>query len=154
MAELLTDDIIIDALNNDDGIMQEPDANWLLEYINTEYGGSLDTESSWSENKHSLKIYSESTADGYDIYWCTFDEKPYVCQDGYQYEDHPAWSEQAIDELVNGGNVYIESHIWDDMEWEFNHELEQWWSDVYDDKFNDKKDELLDSGDYYYEDEE
>ena len=152
MAELLTDDIIIDALN-DDGIMQEPDANWLLEYINTEYGGSLDTESSWSENKHSLKIYSESTADGYDIYWCTFDEKPYVCQDGYQYEDHPAWSEQAIEELANGGNVYIESHIWDDMEWEFNHELEQWWSDVYEDKFNDKKDELLDSGDYY-EDEE
>ena len=152
MAELLTDDIIIDALN-DDGIMQEPDANWLLEYINTEYGGSLDTESSWSETKHSLKIYSESTADGYDIYWCTFDEKPYVCQDGYQYEDHPAWSEQAIEELANGGNVYIESHIWDDMEWEFNHELEQWWSDVYDDLFNDKKDELLDSGDYY-EDEE
>jgi uncharacterized membrane protein YvbJ len=152
MAELLTDDIITSALV-DDGIMQEPDANWLLEYINTEYGGSLDTESSWSENKHSLKIYSESTADGYDIYWCTFDEKPYVCQDGYQYEDHPAWSEQAIEELTNGGDVYIESHIWDDMEWEFNHELEQWWSDVYDDKFNDKKDELLDSGDYY-EDEE
>ena len=152
MAELLTDDIIHEALQAD-GIMQEPDANWLLEYINTEYGGSLDTESSWSENKHSLKIYSESTADGYDIYWCTFDEKPYVCQDGYQYEDHPAWSEQAIEELANGGNVYIESHIWDDMEWEFNHELEQWWSDVYEDLFNDKKDELLDSGDYY-EDEE
>ena len=152
MAELLTDDIITSALV-DDGIMQEPDANWLLEYINTEYGGSLDTESSWSENKHSLKIYSESTADGYDIYWCTFDEKPYVCQDGYQYEDHPAWSEQTIEALTDGCNVWIESHIWDDMEWEFNHELEQWWSDVYDDKFNDKKDELLDSGDYY-EDEE
>ena len=147
MAELLTDDIIIDALN-DDGIMQEPDANWLLEYINTEYGGSLDTESTWCENKHSLKIYSESTADGYDIYWCTFDEKPYVCQDGYQYEDHPAWSEQAIEELSNGGNVYIESHIWDDMEYEFNHELEQWWQDIYEDLFNDKKDELLDSDDY------
>ena len=153
MAELLTDDIIREALEAD-GFMEEPDANWLLEYINTEYGGSLDTESSWSENRHSLKIYSESTADGYDIYWCTFDEKPYVCQDGYQYEDHPAWSEQAIEELANGGNVYIESHIWDDMEWEFNHELEQWWSDVYDDLFNDKKDELLDSDDYYYEDEE
>ena len=41
MAELLTDDIINAALS-DDGIMEEPDANWLLEYINTEYGGSLD----------------------------------------------------------------------------------------------------------------
>ena len=152
MAELLTDDIVTDALV-DDGIIEEPDAPWLLEYIDTEYGGKLDTESSWSENKHSLKIYSESTADGYDIFWCTYDEKPYVCQDGYQYEDHSAWSEQAIEELTNGGNVYIESHIWDDMEWEFNHELEQWWSDIYEDLFNDKKDELLDSGDYYEEED-
>ena len=153
MAELLTDDIIIDSLNNDDGIMQEPDANWLLEYIDTEYGGKLDNTSDWCDKKHNLKIYSESTADGYDIYWCTYDEKPYVCQDGYQYEDHPAWSEQAIEALNDGQDVWVERHLWDDMEYEFNHELEQWWSDVYDDKFNDKKDELLDSGDYY-EDEE
>ena len=148
MAELLTDDIITEALNSD-GIMEEPDAPWLLEYINTEYGGKLDNTTDWVDKRHMLKIYSESTADGYDIYWCTYDEKPYVCQDGYQYEDHPAWSEQAIEELSNGGNVYIESHIWDDMEWEFNYALEQWWSDIYDDKFNDNKDELIDSGDYY-----
>ena len=148
MAELLTDDIIIDALN-DDGFMQEPDANWLLEYINTEYGGSLDTTSSWSDKKYNLKIYSESTADGYDIFWCTYDEKPYVCQVGYQYEDYAAWSEQAIEALTDGQDVWVESHIWDDMEYEFNHELEAWWTDVYEDKFNDKKDELLDSGDYY-----
>ena len=148
MAELLTDDIIIDALNSD-GISQEPDANWLIEYIESEYGGKLDYESSWSDKRHNLKIYSESTADGYDIYWCTYDEKPYVCQDGYQYEDYAAWSEQAIDALTDGQDVYVEPHLWDDMEYEFNHELEQWWSDVYDDKFNDKKDELLDSGDYY-----
>jgi len=150
MAELLTDDIIYEALEAD-GIMQEPDANWLIEYIETEYGGNLDNESSWCDNKYSLKIYSESTADGYDIYWCTYDEKPYVCQDGYQYEDYPAWSEEAIEGLTDGQNVWIESHIWDDMEWEFNHALEQWWQDVYEDKFNDKKDELLDSGDYYEE---
>ena len=151
MSEKLNYDDVVEKLEAD-GIMQEPDATWLLEYINTEYGGSLDTESSWSENKHSLKIYSESTADGYDIYWCTFDEKPYVCQDGYQYEDYQAWSEQAIEELSNGGNVYIESHIWDDMEYDFNHELETWWADVYDDLHSDKVDELINDG-YEYEDE-
>jgi hypothetical protein len=148
MAEILTDDIIYEAIEAD-GIMREPDATWLIEYIESEYGGNLDNDSSWSNSKHGLKIYSESTADGYDMYWCTYDEKPYVSQDGYQYEDHPAWSEQAIEGLTDGCNVWIEPHIWDDMEWEFNHALEQWWSDVYDDKFNDKKDELLDSGDYY-----
>tara|TARA_Y100000004_G_scaffold172535_1_gene209463 strand:- start:1999 stop:2451 length:453 start_codon:yes stop_codon:yes gene_type:complete len=150
MAEQLTYDDVVEKLEAD-GIMQEPDASWLLEYINTEYGGSLDTESSWSENKHSLKIYSESTADGYDIFWCTHDEKPYVCQDGYQYEDYQAWSEQAIEELTYGGNVYIESHIWDDMEYDFNYELETWWQEVYEDLHKDKVDELIDEG-YEYED--
>ena len=152
MAELLTDDIIIDALN-DDGTMQEPDANWLLEYIESEYGGKLDNESSWSDKKHNLKIYSESTADGYDIYFCTYDEKPYVSQDGYYYEDHQTWSEQVIEALTDGQDTWIEPHIWDDMEYEFNNELEQWWQDIYEEKFNDKKDELIDSGDYY-EDED
>ena len=97
MAELLTDDIVTDALV-DDGIMEEPDAPWLLEYIDTEYGGKLDNTSDWCDDKHKLKIYSESTADSYDIYWCTFDEKPYVSQDGYYYEDYPEWSDQAVQE--------------------------------------------------------
>jgi hypothetical protein len=149
MAELLTDDIIHEALQAD-GIMQEPDANWLLEYINTEYGGKLDNTSTWSDGR-GLKIYSESTADSYDIYFCTYEDKPYVSQDGYYYEDHATWSEQAVEALSDGQDVWIDQHIWDDMEFEFNHELEQWWTDVYEDKFNDKKDELLDSGDYYEE---
>ena len=151
MAELLTEDIIHDALQ-EDSIMHEPDAGWLIEYIQSEYGGALDTESTWSD-KRGLKIYSESTADSYDIWWCTYDEKPYVSEDGYYYEDHQSWSEEAIRALSDGNDVWIESHIWDDMEWEFNHELEAWWQDVYEDKFNDKKDELLDSGDYYEEKE-
>ena len=152
MAELLTDDIITDALS-DDGIMEEPDANWLLEYINTEHGGSLDNTTSWCDDKHKLKIYSESTADGYEIYFCTHEEKPYVSNDGYYYEDHSEWSDQAISELTSGSDVWVAPEVWEDMEYEFNNELEAWWPDVYEEKFNDKKDELLDSGDYY-EDEE
>jgi len=152
MAELLTDDIVTDALV-DDGIMEEPDAPWLLEYIDTEYGGKLDTTSDWCDDKYKLKIYSESTADSYEIYFCTHDEKPHVSQDGYYYEDHSEWSEQAIGELTSGSDVWIAPEVWNDMEWEFNNELEQWWTDIYEDKFNDKKEELLDSDDYY-EDEE
>ena len=101
-----------------------------------------------------LKIYSESTADGYEIYFCTHEEKPYVSQDGYYYEDHNEWSEQTIGELTSGNDVWIAPEVWSDMEYEFNHELEQWWTDIYEEKFNDKKDELLDSEDYYEENEE
>ena len=148
MKELLTDDIITEALNND-GIMEEPDAPWLLEYITDEYGGSLDTTTDWCDKQHGLKIYSESTYDGYDIWWCTHDERPYVSQDGFYYEDHNEWSERAINELTSGAEVWIEPHVLEDMEYEFNHELEQWWQDIYEDLFNDKKDELMDSGDFY-----
>ena len=148
--ELLTEDIIIEALESD-GIMQEPDANWLLEYIEAEYGGNLDNTTDWCFYKHNLIIYSESTYDGYDIWWFTHDEKPYVSQDGFYYEDYPEWSERAISEMTSGGAVWVERHLWDDMEYDFNHELEQWWSDVYEDLSNDKKDELLDSDDYYEE---
>ena len=150
MAELLTDEIIIEKLETD-GFMEEPDAPWILEYIESEYGGKLDNTSGWVDNKHSLKIYSESTADCYDIYWCTHDERPYVSQDCYYYEDYNDWSERALDELTSGCDVWVEPNLWSDMEFDFNYELEQWWTDVYDELFNQKKDELLDSGNYYEE---
>jgi len=148
MAELLTDDIIIEKLN-EDGFMEEPDAPWILEYINSEYGGKLDKTSDWVDNTYALKIYSESTYDSYDIYWCTHDERPYVSQDGYYYEDYNDWSSQAIDEITSGGDVWVEPHLWSDMEFDFNYELEQWWTDVYMEYFDQMKAELLDSGDYY-----
>ena len=148
MAELLTDEIIIEKLETD-GFMQEPDGPWLLEYIQEEYGGKLDNTSDWVDNRHSLKIYSESTYDSYDIYWCTHDERPYVSQDGYYYEDYNDWSEKALDELSSGCDVWVEPHLWSDMEFDFNYELEQWWTDVYMEYFDQMKTELLDSGDYY-----
>ena len=148
--KLLTDEIVKEKLEMD-GFMEEPDAPWLLEYINTEYGGKLDTTTDWCDDKWKLKIYSESTADSYDIYWCTFDEKPYVSQDGYYYEDYSEWSDQAVQELTSGSDVWVEPHLWDDMEWEFNHRLEEWWQDIYEEFWDQYKEELLDSGEYYEE---
>lgn len=151
MSEKLNYDDVVEKLEAD-GIMQEPDANWIIEYMASEYGGSLDTTSDFVDNKYDLKIYSESTSDGYDIFWCTIDDRPYVCQDGFYYEDYETWSEQAVEHMTQGGNVWVESHIWDDMESDFNLELEQWWSDVYDDLHSEKVDELINDG-YEYEDE-
>ena len=151
MSETINFDDVVEKLEAD-GIMQEPDANWIIEYIASEYGGSLDTTSDFVDNRYDLKIYSESTSDGYDIFWCTIDDRPYVCQDGFYYEDYETWSEQAVEHMTQGGNVWVESHIWDDMESDFNLELEQWWSDVYDDLHSEKVDELIDDG-YEYEDE-
>jgi hypothetical protein len=152
MAELLTDDIIIEKLN-EDGYMQEPDGPWILEYIYENHGGKLDNTSDFVDNKWTLKIYSESTYDSYDIYFCTFDDRPYVSQDGYYYEDYSDWSDRALEELANGTDVWVDPCLWGDMEYDFNYRLEEWWQEVYDELFNDKKDELLDSEDYYEEEE-
>jgi len=37
------------------------------------------------------------------------------------------------------------------MEYDFNYGLEQWWEDIYDELYEQKKEELLDSEEYYYE---
>ncbi len=150
MAELLTDDIIIKHLEMD-GFMEEPDGPWLLEYIETEYGGKLDNTSDFVDDKWSLKIYSESTADSYDIYWCTHDERPYVSQDGYYYEDYAEWSDQAVQELTSGGNVWVDPNLLSDMEYDFNYELELWWADIYQEYWDQYKEELLDTQEYYEE---
>ena len=153
MAELLTDEIIKEKLEGD-GFMEEPDGPWLLEYIETEYGGKLDTTSDYCDDKWTLKIYSESTYDSYDIYWCTHEDRPHVSQDGYYYEDYSDWSDKAVDELTSGADVWIENHIWDDMEYDFNYRLGEWWQDIYEEFWDQYKEELLDSGDYYYEKED
>ena len=153
MAELLTDEIIKQHLE-DDGFMEEPDGPWILEYIAEEHGGSLDNTSHYIDDKWTLKIYSESTADSYDIFWCTHDERPYVCQDGYYYEDYNEWSDQAVQELTTGGGVWIDPNLWSDMEYDFNYELELWGADVYQELWGEKEEELLDSGDYYLEKED
>ena len=151
--EILTDEIIIEKLQ-EDGFMEEPDGPWLLEYIQSEYGATLDNTTDFVDDKYTLKIYSEMTCDSYDIYWCTFEDRPYVSQDGYYYEDYSDWSDRAVDELTSGSDVWIENHIWDDMEYDFNYELENWWPDVYEELFDQKKEELLDSGEYKLEEDE
>ena len=40
------------------------------------------------------------------------------------------------------------------MEYDFNYELEQWWQDIYEEFWDQYEEELLDSGDYYYEKED
>ena len=151
--EILTDEIIKEKLEMD-GFMEEPDANWLLEYIETEYGGKLDNTSDYIDDKWTLKIYTEMTSDGYDIFWCTHEDKPYISQDGYYYEDYNDWSVRAVEEITHGNNVWVDPCLWDDMEYDFNHELESWWPDIYEEFFEQYKEELLDSGEYKLEEDE
>jgi hypothetical protein len=156
MAELLTDEIIIEKLEGD-GFMEEPDAPWILEYINTEYGGKLDTTSDWAKGYEDRLIYYQSTADSYDVFISTesHDHKDiYFEQDVYYYCDHAQFAEDLLNSITYGGSAWCDPNLWDDIEFEFNHELEQWWTDIYNEYWDQYKQELLDSGEYYEEKED
>ena len=56
--------------------------------------------------------------------------------------------------ITSGGAAWCDPNVWSDVEYEFNYELEQWWADLYEELFDERKEELLDSGDYYEEKED
>ena len=145
------DDVVL-KLEEDDGIMQEPDMNWILEYITSEYGGNLDNTSAWAQGREGLLVYTESTADSYDVYACTHEHNGPrdFGSDVYYYVDGAEFAERALDTLCHGGDVWIADHVWDEMEDDFECALEQWWSDLYEDLHQDKVEEIISDG-YEYE---
>ena len=63
-------------------------------------------------------IYSESTADGYDIYVCTNDSRhPSICEDVYYYDHDLA---NAFEEQVRYGDetFYIDNYVYEDCYFE------------------------------------
>ena len=150
--EILNYDDVAEKLDSEDGIMQEPDMNWILEYIASEYGGNLDNTNSWAQGKERLLIYTESTADSYDVYACTHEHNGTkdFGSDIYYYVDGAEFAERALDTLCQGGDVWIADHVWDEMEDDFECALEEWWSDLYEDLHQDKVEEIISDG-YEYE---
>jgi hypothetical protein len=150
--EKLNYDDVAEKLDSDDGIMQDPDMNWILEYITSEYGSNLDNTSGWAQGKERLLIYTETTADSYDVYACTHEHNGTkdFGSDIYYYVDGAEFAERAIDTLCQGGDVWIADHVWDEMEDDFECALQEWWSDLYEDLHQDKVYELVDYG-YEYE---
>ena len=150
--ETLNYDDVAEKLDSDDGIMQEPDMNWILEYIASEYGGNLDNTSSWAQGKEGLLIYTETTADSYDVYACTseHDGVKDFGSDIYYYADGVEFAERILDALVNNQNVWVADHVWDDIEDDVDDTLAEWWQDIYEDLHADKVEEIISDG-YEYE---
>ena len=138
-----------------DGIMEEPDMNWILEYIESEYSCKLDYTSGWAKGGEGLLIYTESTADSYDLYAVTSDHNGVkdFGSDIYYYVAGEEFSERALECLLNYEDVWVADHVWDEMEPDFDFALAEWWSGVYEDLHADKVDMLTGEGHEYTEDE-
>lgn len=149
MSKILTPDIVREKLE-EDGIIFGLQGEDAKDVLFKEWGCTLDVDSSWANGDESLIMYIQHTADSYELYICTDDHGNNLNwdHDVYYYEAHEAWMERAIDELRHGGSVWIDNCIWDDMEYEaetaWTYAYEDWFSGM----FDEKKDELLNSGDY------
>ena len=120
-------------------------ANWLLAKNN----GCMDGARLASKLVHDMyydSCYLYNSADRIDH------EYRYVIWSGDKDKIHVScWNMYSSKCVFVLTPEKIISKYMDDMEYEFNHALEQWWQDVYEELWDEAKDELLDSGDYVEE---
>ena len=144
MNKILTPVIVREKLE-EDGIIFGLDGDDAKDVLFQEWGCTLDTSSDWANGREDLIIYTEITADSYEVYICTdhHNNNPHWDEDVFYYEAHEQWMERVIDTLRNGGHVWISTYVWENMEYEaetaWTYAYEDWYSVM----FDEKKDELL-----------
>ena len=70
MSKILTPVIVREELEKD-GIIFGLEGDNAKDVLLEEWGSNLDFNSSWAKGNESLLVYTQSTADGYDLYVCT-----------------------------------------------------------------------------------
>jgi len=149
MSKILTPVIVREELEKD-GIIFGLQGEDAMKFLLDKWGGKLDTKSNWAEGHEDLIIYTEASADGYDLWICTDDHNGprNINEDIYYYQDNETFMERTLDCLRCGGSVWIDSYIAEDMEYEIDSGWTYAYEDEFSDMFDEKKDELLNSGDY------
>ena len=77
----------------------------------------LDTTMYYDMNdwdKADVKVYTESTADGYELFVVTFDDQnPSINEDVHYYDSDVA--DRVMENLDQGYSVYIDEYLYDDI---------------------------------------
>ncbi len=146
---ILTPTIVREELEKDEIIfgLEGDDAK---EFLLDKWSASFDITSSWAEGHEDLLIYSETTADDYEVWICTDDHKGArnINEDVYYYQDNEQFMERSIECLRYGGSVWIDSYIAEEMEYEIEEAWRYAYEDEYDGLYENKQDELLNNGKY------
>jgi len=81
-------------------------------------------------------VYAETTADGYEVFVVTYDERNIsICEDVYYYDHDLA---RVIKQEINGGMVvYIEEYLYDDIR--FDDELVELFVEKVDDIYSERE---------------
>ena len=79
----------------------------VLDYLNT----SMEHD---NFNRGDFKVYSETTADGYEVYVATHDDKNVNIQDDVYYYDSDL-ADVIMEQLEDRYSVYIDEYLYDDI---------------------------------------
>ena len=147
MSKILTEELILkrlakDGMTEPNEISQEDRISQLRNY----YGFEIVTD--W--DKCDAYFYTDTTADGYEI-WIATEQEGNVCinEDVYYYETE--WFEKLADYLRDGCRVYIDSYSQE--EYGFEEVIEALYEELYMDKYEEIEDQLKDEGYEYPESE-
>ena len=144
--KLLTDDLILEKLNNK-GI-EDPgslDAVAMVDILQDYYDCKIITGDWPSYADH--WFYASTTADSYDVYVsASHDGNPDLYSEVYYYEND--WLSELPDQITSGNTVYLSNEAEDS--YQFTEALEEAYEDYWNDKKQEVEDELIDEG-YEYE---
>ena len=79
----------------------------VLDYLNT----SIEHD---DPNKSEFKVYSESTADGYEVYVATHDDKKIIISEDIYYYDSDL-TDVIMEQLEEHYSVYIDEYLYEDI---------------------------------------
>jgi hypothetical protein len=107
----------------------------VLDYLNTEIVDQFD--------KGDFKVYSESTADGYEVYVATHDDRNVdINEDVYYYDSDLA--DVIMKQLEEHYSVYIDEYLYDDL----------YMDDAFEEYFNENVEDIVqDSSDSFTKEE-
>ena len=144
--KILTDDLILSKMAEDHGAVPIEDIDTEDQYRKIQEHYDFCIDSDWKGN-YDLMFYAETTADGYEIWVATEDDRsPYIGQDIYYYDSD--WLEKMPDAMTSGYNIYYDIDFDD---YSFQDKVEQVYEDYFNEIKSDVENELIEEG-YEWED--
>ena len=130
----LDEELLCQLLSEDDVTeVDETNQDIMLERIKDHF--EFEITDGW-DKKHDIMFYTETTADGYEVWVATDDDRrPSINEDIYYYESD--WLEKMEDAMTDGSTIYFQ-----DLEND-NYEFQEVVYNVYEEYYNDKRQELI-----------
>ena len=146
--KILTDELIETRLRKRNVLPNEDlDHDYKLEKIKNHF--DFEITANWPNNPD-IMFYTETTADGYEVWIATDDDqRPSVNDDIYYYESD--WLEKMEDAMTDGNQIYFQEL--DDDNYEFKDIVDNVYDEYYNDKKQEVENELIEEG-YEYETED